>query len=188
MTNPKLTEALLKIEREQQAERSGASVERIIERDDWRLKVLAGVTTAFWLLALIGSLSLFVIGGLATPMISQLLRELPPVDAPVQGDAAIRPPGPVGHDVPASITPLILLAKLTAFHIVISSFSVGMLVAAGLTTLGLIFLTRRTTLRQINENLRQLSVQLRQIQPTPQPEPVGAQPPIPSNEPPSSTS
>lgn len=176
MSNPKLAEALLQIEREQRAEQTGISMERIVERDDWRLKVLAGITTAFWLLALIGSLSLFVIGGLATPMIAQLLRELPPVDAQLQGDAAVQPA------VPAAITPLILLAKLTAFHIVVSSFSVGMLVAAGLTTVGLIFLTRKATLRQINENLRQLSLQLRQLQPTPPPV-VAAQPPTPTNEP-----
>lgn len=177
MSNPKLAEALLQIEREQHAEQSGISMERIIERDDWRLRVLAGITTAFWLLALIGSLSLFVIGGLATPMIARLIRELPPANAEVN------PPVQAAKEIPATITPLVLLAKLAAFHIVVSSFSIGMLVAAGLTTVGLVFLTRKATLRQINENLRQISLQLRQLQPTLPPAPA-AQAPIPTNEPP----
>jgi hypothetical protein len=54
-----------------------------------------------------------------------------------------------------------MLAKLLAACIVVGFLSFVLTMAAGLATVVLVFRSRRTTLRQINANLLQISEQLK---------------------------
>jgi Trk-type K+ transport system membrane component len=98
-------------------------------------------------LAALGAILIFIMGGLAFPLIAKLLAQ--------KGEGTLENPD----------TPFLLLAKLTAMCLVFGTASFVTLVAAGLATVLLLIRSRSATLRQINANLLQISEQLKRRPP-----------------------
>jgi uncharacterized membrane protein len=146
LSDKKLGEALLRLELTPPAAPpvpTAAQVERVIESDQRRVRRLTRLTVVLWFLAAAGALVVFVGGGLVFPAIAKTLKQA--------GEGSLDKPD----------TPFLMLAKLTAMAIVCGSLSFVTLVAAGLSTVLLVFRSRRATLRQINANLLQISQQLK---------------------------
>lgn len=121
---------------------SSDQIERILEADRRRAWRWTTASVALWVIAALGALSLFVLGGLTFPVVAKLLSE--------QGEGSIA----------NADTPFLVLARLVAMSFVIGTASFGALVAAGLSTVVLLVRSRRATLRQINANLMLISAQL----------------------------
>ena len=110
------------------------------------MKRLTRAVVGLWVLAALGALLLFFVGGFVFPLIAQA-RELRAKNRALPD------------------TSFSMLAKLTAVTIILNLLSFSALVSAGLATVVLMFRSRRATLRQINANLLQISEQLKQFQP-----------------------
>lgn len=145
MSDKTLGDALLKLDLSPPALPSSAQVAEIIDRDRRRMKWLSRCTVALWIVAAMGTITVFVLGGLTFPQIARALREA--------GEGSMEAPN----------TPFLMLAKLTAMGMLIGSLSFVVLVVAGLSTVLLIFGSRKATLRQINANLLQISEQLKAL-------------------------
>jgi hypothetical protein len=145
MSDRELGESLLGLKLTPASAPTSVDVERILEADRLRTRRLARVVVGLWIAAALGALLVFVIGGFVFPMIAKLTS---------QGNAGAVDP---------ALSPLVMLTKFTAINVVVGSASFVALVAAGLTTVLLVFRTRSATLRQINANLLEISAQLKQV-------------------------
>ena len=146
MSDRAVGEALLKLDLGPAPAPSAEQVERIIERDQRKIKWLTRVTVGMWILASLGAVLIFVVGGFVFPMIAKLLHQA--------GEGSLDQPN----------TPFLMLAKVTAVSMVCGCLSFVVLVGAGLATVLLVFRSRRATLRQINANLLVISEQLKRLQ------------------------
>lgn len=143
MSDQDLSDALLKLDLTSGDVPQAVQVERIIADDRNRVKWLTRLTVAMWFFAAAGALLIAVVGACVFPAIARALNEAG------QGEL----------DQPNS--PFLMLAKLMAASIVCGSLSFIVLVGAGLSTVLLVFRSRRATLRQINANLLRISDQLK---------------------------
>jgi hypothetical protein len=147
MLDKDVGDALLKLDLSPQTDAPTAQIERIIDTDRRHLKRWTRISIALWILAAAGAILIFVMGGMAFPLIAKLLAE--------KGEGTLENPD----------TPLLVLSKLTAMCLVFGSASFVVLVFAGLATVLLLLRSRSATLRQINANLLQISEQLKRVPP-----------------------
>ena len=145
MSDKTVGEALLNLNLTPPAVPTAMDIERIIESDRRRIRWHTRITVGLWVVAFLGALAIFVVGGFVFPMIAKMLK---------QADEG---------SINEANTPFLMLAKLTAMCIAFGSLSFAVLVAAGLATVLLVFRSRRATLRQINANLLQISEQLKRV-------------------------
>jgi hypothetical protein len=170
MLDKNVGDALLRLDLSPQGDPPTAQVERIIDADHRRVKRWTRIAIALWILAALGAIFIFILGGLAFPVIAKLLMEEKHVaaagkDAPAEkneiADKTVDDEGPL--DNPR--TPLTVLAKLVAMCMVFGTASFMILVFAGLATVLLLLRSRSATLRQINATLLQISEQLKSVPP-----------------------
>lgn len=142
MLDKDVGDALLRLDLGLHPQASIAQTDRIIDADRRRVTRWTRITTALWIIAAIGALIIFVLGGLTFPLIAKLLAE--------KGEGTLEHPD----------TPFLALAKLMAVSMVIGTASFMALVSAGLSSVYLLNRSRSATLRQINANLVQITEQL----------------------------
>jgi hypothetical protein len=155
-------DALLRLDLTPQGDPPAGQIERITDDDRRRVKRWTRIAVALWILAALGAVFIFVMGGLAFPMIAQAIMEENVVNAAANsaGDHskdAVKPQGTLEEPN----TPFQMLAKLTAMCMVLGTAAFMMLVFAGLATVLLLVRSRAATLRQINANLLQIAEQLK---------------------------
>jgi hypothetical protein len=155
MLDRNVGDALLKLDLTPQSEPPAAQIERIIDADRRRVRRWTRIAIALWILAALGALGIFVMGGFAFPMIARMVQKaeveaIQDADAPTMANPN---------------TPFLVLAKLTAMCLVFGTGSFLVLVCAGLATVLLLVRSRSATLRQINANLLQISEQLKRLPP-----------------------
>jgi len=155
MLDKDVGDALLKLDLTPHTEAPTAQIERIIETDRRRVRRWTRISIALWILAAAGAIFIFVMGGLAFPLIAKLVQE-----AEVEGLQDAEVPNLANPD-----TPFLVLAKLVAMTMVFGTASFMVLVCAGLATVLLLVRSRSATLRQINANLMQISEQLKGVPP-----------------------
>ena len=143
MLDKDVGQALLKLDLTPQGQAPADQVARILDADHRRVNRWTRVATALWILAAIGAIGIFVLGGLTFPLIAKLAAE--------SGEGSLE----------QADTAFLVLAKLTAMCMVFGTASFVTLVAAGLATVLLLARSRSATLRQINANLLQISQQLK---------------------------
>jgi hypothetical protein len=143
MSDRELGEALLGLKLTPSATPTNVDLQRILEDDRRRTRRLGRLVVALWIAAALGALLVLVIGGFVFPMIAKLTGQ--------ENGGAADP----------ALSPLVMLTKFTAINVVVGSASFVVLVAAGLSTVLLVFRTRAATLRQINANLMEISAQLK---------------------------
>src|SRR5262249_13252933 len=68
-------DALLKLDLAPQSDPPAAQIERIIDEDRRRVKRWTRISIALWVVAALGALFIFVMGGLAFPLIAKLMME-----------------------------------------------------------------------------------------------------------------
>jgi hypothetical protein len=169
MLDNNLGDALLRLDLSPRTEAPTAQVERIIDTDRRRVRRWTRIAVALWILAALGALVIFVMGGLAFPAIAKTIMEenqsraaASPGKAGGDADAhtarAMNSPGDTLDNPQTSFT---MLAKLMAMYMVLGSSSFLVLVLAGLATVLLLHRSRIATFRQINANLLQISEQLK---------------------------
>jgi hypothetical protein len=147
MLDKDVGEELLKLDLSPKADAPANQIERILDADRRYLKRWTRISITLWILAALGAMVIFVMGGMAFPMIAKLLAE--------KGEGTLDNPD----------TPLTVLAKLTAMCLVFGSASFLVLVSAGLATVLILVRSRGATLRQINSNLLLISEQLKSVLP-----------------------
>lgn len=147
MLDKNVGDALLRLDLTPQSETPSAQIERIIDTDRRRVLRWTRISIVLWVFAALGAIAIFIIGGLAFPVIAKLLAE--------KGEGTLDNPD----------TPFLVLAKLNAICMVLGTASFVTLVAAGLATVLLLVRSRSATLRQINANLLQISEQLKRTPP-----------------------
>lgn len=143
MLDKDLGDALMRLDLAPESAVPTAQIERIIEVDRRRVKRWTRITITLWIVAALGAMFIFIMGGLTFPLIAKLLNE--------SGEGSLQNVN----------TPFLALAKLMAMCLVIGTASFVTLVAAGLATVWLLVRSRSATLRQINANLLQISDQLK---------------------------
>jgi hypothetical protein len=143
MLDKDLGDALLRLDLTPESAVPTDQIERIIEVDRRRVKRWTRITITLWIVAALGAMFIFVMGGLTFPLIAKLLSE--------SGEGSMD----------NANTPFLALAKLMAMCMVIGTASFVTLVAAGLATVWLLVRSRSATMRQINANLLQISEQLK---------------------------
>jgi len=141
--NPKdIGDALLNLELSPPSRATADQIDRIVDADRRRVKRWIRISVFLWVIAAVGAVVIFILGGLTFPVIAKLLAE--------NGEGTLENPD----------TPFLALAKLMAVSMVIGTASFVSLVTAGLSTVLLLVCSRRATLRQINSNLLEISEQL----------------------------
>jgi hypothetical protein len=159
-------DALLKLDLTPSSDPPAAQIERIIDEDRRRVRRWTRISIALWVIAAVGAMVIFVIGGLAFPLIAKLLMEEKKVASSVAADGKPEVEKSVGTtkegESPLDAnTPFTVLAKLVAMCMVIGTAAFMALVFAGLATVLLLVRSRSATLRQINANLLQIAEQLK---------------------------
>lgn len=161
-------DALLKLDLAPQSDLPAAQIERIIDEDRRRVRRWTRISISLWIIAAIGAMVIFVMGGLAFPFIAKLLMEEQHAakTAASSGDTAesdkpSSAPKEVKSPLEDTNTPFTVLAKLVAMCLVIGTGAFMALVFAGLATVLLLLRSRSATLRQINANLLQIAEQLK---------------------------
>lgn len=153
MTEPELRQALLRLDAANLAAFPDARqlTWMVLQRDQRRVRRLAGVTVAAWLLATLLILTVLVNFGLLFPRVAKLRMD---VEA---------------GKVTAAERDRIETENALDFHIgtLQIAFSVTVLALAAFCTFLLVLASRRATLRQINASLLEISEQLKQLQPPP---------------------
>ncbi|HEX4413975.1 MAG TPA: hypothetical protein VH107_10140 [Lacipirellulaceae bacterium] len=161
-------DALLKLDLAPQSDPSAAQIERIIDEDRRRVRRWTRISITLWIVAAIGAMVIFVMGGLAFPFIAKLLMEEQHAAVSVasgsgksDADKSAGTPKEGGSPLEDTNTPFTVLAKLVAMCLVIGTGAFMVLVFAGLATVLLLLRSRSATLRQINANLLQIAEQLK---------------------------
>jgi len=165
MLDKNVGDALLKLNLTPQSEAPAAQIERIVDTDRRRVTRWTRIAIALWIMAALGAVLIFIIGGLTFPMIAKMIHEeqqakLVEEGTKLKGDRKVAA-DLVNGSLENPNTPFQLLAKLVAVTTVIGSGSFMVLVFAGIATVLLLHRTRTATLRQINANLLQISEQLK---------------------------
>jgi hypothetical protein len=163
MLDKNVGDALLKLDLAPTGDPPSDQIERIIEADHRRVRRWTRISIALWIIAALGAMFIFVMGGLVFPMIAKLLQD--------EHRAAVANAAPADSDKAKEdtelkepldqATPFAVLAKLVAMTMVLGTASFMVLVFAGLATVLLLLRSRSATLRQINANLLQISEQLK---------------------------
>jgi ABC-type Fe3+ transport system permease subunit len=143
MSDRLIGDSLLKLDLSPRTEISSDQIQRVIDTDRRGVKRWLRITVVLWCLAALGAIALFIIGGLAFPVIAKMLAE--------RGEGSLDQPD----------TPFLVLTKLLAMTFVLGTGSAVTLVGAGLTTVILMARSRTATLRQINANLLLISNRLK---------------------------
>jgi len=177
MLDKNVGEALLKLDLTPRTEVPSSQVDRIIDADRVRVKRWTRIAVVLWILAALGAISIFCMGGVIFPIIAKLIDEekqakkVVEVISPSKDGKA--PAGDTAKNAAREITlknpneALQTLAKMTAMCVVLGSASFMVLVFAGLATVLLLTRSRTATFRQINANLLQISEQLKRLPPAP---------------------
>jgi hypothetical protein len=158
-------EALLRLDLSPQS--PTAQIERVIDEDRRRVRRWTRISITLWIIAAIGAMVIFVMGGLAFPMIAKLVMEEKHAVASAASDGGKDDVEQSKSTVKEEESPLdsntsfTVLAKLVAMCLVIGTGAFMVLVFAGLATVLLLLRTRSATLRQINANLLQIAEQLK---------------------------
>jgi hypothetical protein len=147
MLDKDVGDELLKLDLSPKADAPANQIERILDADRRYIKRWTRISIALWIVAALGAIVIFVMGGMAFPMIAERLIE--------KGEGTLDNPD----------TPVAVLAELTARCLVFGSASFLVLVCAGLATVLLLVRSRGATLRQINANLLLISEQLKRVPP-----------------------
>lgn len=166
MLDKNVGDALLKLDLSPQTDPPSSQVERIIDADQRRVKRWTRIAVALWIVAALGAVLIFIMGGLAFPAIAKAIME--------ENEAAVavgsKKTAAADHGTDAKWgtleepnTPFLMLAKLNAMCMVFGTASFMILVFAGLATVLLLLRTRSATLRQINANLLLISEQLKSV-------------------------
>ena len=124
-----------------------ALTDRVLARDQRRVRVLTWLTVGAWLIAAALVLSLLVGFGLILPAMAK-----------VRDDKLQNRITPAQREEMQN--QLEIAFKMSTVAI---TFTVGALSLAGLCTFGLVVATRRATLRQVNANLVEITEQLKQL-------------------------
>lgn len=139
MLDKNVGDALLKLDLSPQTDPPSAQVERIIDADRRRVKRWTRIAVALWILAALGAILIFVMGGFTFPLIAKMIKQendvkttSQPADAAASAHAKDAKP-PQGT-LQEPNTSFLLLAKLTAMCMVFGTTSFMLLVFAGLAT------------------------------------------------------
>jgi hypothetical protein len=167
MLDKNVGDALLKLDLSPTTDPPSDQIERIIEADHRRVRRWTRISIALWVIAALGAMFIFVMGGLAFPLIAKLLMEEHAAAAKTAAaDGGEKAKAKTELNEPLDqATPFAVLAKLVAMTMVIGTASFMVLVFAGLATVLLLLRSRSATLRQINANLLQISEQLKRSPP-----------------------
>lgn len=135
----------------------------VIDRDARRVRLLTWLTIAGWLLALVAvGWMLWGFYAALFPRTEVLYRETP--------GASGRPGDPPPRDGASAeeriVGPLATHVYVLTYGLAILTGVVGLLTLVAVSTLILVYLSRRVTLRQINLSLQSISDQLQQMQAT----------------------
>jgi hypothetical protein len=149
MTEKELGKALLRLD----ADKLGAACDareltrRILKRDRWRVRLLAGLTIALWSLAALGILLVLSAFLNLYPKQKQLLRDIEL--------------GKISAETREGVERFhwMVVEKAT----VVVAGLVAILALAAIGTVLLVLASRRATLRQVNANLLEISEQLKQL-------------------------
>jgi ABC-type Fe3+ transport system permease subunit len=154
MSENELGRALLDLDSQKLSGASDAREQtwKVLERDRRRVWWLTVLTVATWAAAMLMVLWMLVAFGLLFPQQAKLFEEAEQFNrlTPQMREAAQRD---------AQITFQMITVGVTC--------SVGILALASLSTVLLVVITRRATLRQINANLVEISEQLKALRQTP---------------------
>src|SRR3954452_19082096 len=168
MLDNDLGDALLRLDLSPKSDPPTGQVERIIDTDRRRVKRWTRIAIALWILAALGAVIIFVMGGLTFPMIAKLIMDENQAKAAGTNQTAKALHGKNADEVLGTldnpITPFQLLAKLTAMYMVLGSASFLVLVFAGLATVLLLLPPRTATFPEINANVRKIAKQLKRPQ------------------------
>lgn len=138
-------------------------VRAVLDRDARRVRLLTWLTVACWLLALA------VVGVMAWGFSQSLMpkTELLYRETPGASGRAGDPPPREGASVEERLVgPIVTHLYVLTYGLAILTGVVGLLTLVAVSTLVLVHLSRRATLRQISVSLQAISEQLRQIQST----------------------
>jgi hypothetical protein len=172
MLDKNVGDALLKLDLTPPADTPASQIERIIDMDRRRVQRWTRIAIALWILAAVGAVVIFVIGGLTFPMIAKMITAENQAkvvkgvtkEGGTSADAAKAEKERLGT-LENPNTSLTLLAKLTAICMVMGTAAFMLLVFAGLATVLLLARSRTATFRQINANLLQIAEQLKRVPP-----------------------
>jgi hypothetical protein len=175
MLDKNVGEALLKLDLTPRIDPPSSQVDRIIDSDRVRVKRWTRIAVVLWILAALGAISIFFMGGVMFPVISKLIDEekqakrVVEVIGPTKDGKA--PAGGTAENTAREVSlknpnaALQALAKMTAMCVLLGSASFMVLVFAGLATVLLLTRSRTATFRQINANLLQIAEQLKRVPP-----------------------
>jgi ABC-type Fe3+-siderophore transport system permease subunit len=148
MSEKDLGQALLRLDA---AQLSGVpdmreQIARVLARDRRRVKLWTLLTASIWVVAVVLVLGILVFFGLLFPMMAKLRHG-------------------VAGNFPEEQRAQLLEDASVAFMMatVLIAVSVGVLAAAALSTVFLLFASRRATLRQVSANLMEVSEQVKQL-------------------------
>ncbi len=172
MLDKNVGDALLKLDLSPQSDAPSTQIERIIDTDRRRVQRWTRIAVALWILAALGALLIFIMGGLAFPAIAKMILEenqAKVAEGSTKAGATAADTAKAIQSSPGTLenpnTPFTLLAKLTAMCMVFGTASFMLLVFAGLATVLLLTRSRTATFRQINANLLQIAEQLKRTPP-----------------------
>jgi hypothetical protein len=166
MLDKHVGDALLRLDLTPPSGAPVAQIERIIDLDHRRVRRWTRIAIVLWVLAALGAVWIFILGGLTFPVIAKLLTKREthaaivdnkPADQNSKGPASGKNADPLDD----FNSPFAVLAKLVAMCMVFGTASFMILVFAGIATVLLLLRTRTATLRQINANLLLISDQLK---------------------------
>jgi hypothetical protein len=126
---------------------AAALAEMVVSRDRWRIRLLASLAVIFWVLAAVGVLGM---------VWSHLVLVLPRLNAMNLHPDRFRGP----ENAQVWVTVSLWAAGLVAAVVVLS-------LLAAVCTVGLVLLTRRATLRQVQAGLADVAAELRQLRDRP---------------------
>src|SRR5262245_60190922 len=128
MLDKNVGDALLKLDLSPQNDPPSAQVERIIDADQRRVRRWTRIAIALWILAALGAVLIFVMGGLTFPAIAKMIMEENKAKAAagnVDAKAADQDKNsdPAREPLDEPYTSFTLLAKLTAMCMVFGTAS-----------------------------------------------------------------
>jgi hypothetical protein len=171
MLDKNVGDALLKLDLSPPTDAPSTQIERIIDTDRRRVQRWTRIAIALWVLAALGAIFIFIMGGLAFPAIAQEMMDENKAQVAAgrpgaKATEAVKPIDPEKGPLDEPNTPIQLLALLLAKCMVLGTAAFMLLVLAGLATVLLLLRSRTATFRQINANLLQISEQLKRVPPT----------------------
>ena len=136
MLDKNVGDALLKLDLSPHTDPPTDQIERIIDADHRRVRRWTRISIALWIIAALGAIFIFVMGGLAFPLIAKLMMEEKAVTAEVAAKAERSGAVEAANDERGPLdnpnTPFAVLAKLVAMCMVFGTASFMVLVFAGL--------------------------------------------------------